>query len=230
MMSEATQVDARSAHASKSKKKNKKKKGGGTKDEANGDPAGIDERPSAQETQSQEPDVAEEVPVCSRNAVGCASAADNRKESKDHSPEPVRTHEDEAEDEEESSETNEETEDTRTTNGILKQHAAKSIPKTGLSDTQTRLETLAQERDALKAEVAELRKSLELIQGKHEDETSDLQGELEEANTGKAQAETQYNDLLGRVNAIRTQLGQRLKSYAVRTPLHMTKDTMLIFS
>jgi chromosome segregation ATPase len=83
------------------------------------------------------------------------------------------------------------------------------------ADTTDRLEALARERDALRTEVSELRKSLEAIQSKHEEEITGLQEELEESNTGKEKAETQYQELLGRVNTIRSQLGERLKSDAV---------------
>lgn len=86
--------------------------------------------------------------------------------------------------------------------------------------TDGRLEALAREREALKAEVIELRKSLESIQERHEHDITELQEQLEESQTGKEQADTQYRDLLGRVNTIRSQLGERLKSDAVST-LHM---------
>lgn len=61
-----------------------------------------------------------------------------------------------------------------------------------------------------------MRKSLESIQGKHEEEIGNLQTELEEANEGKDHFETQYKTLLGRVNTIKTSLGDRLKADAVR--------------
>lgn len=83
------------------------------------------------------------------------------------------------------------------------------------ADTSERLDALARERDALRTEVSELRKSLEAIQTKHEDEVSDLQDQLEDSNSGKVHAENQYQELLGRVNTIKSQLGERLKSYAV---------------
>ena len=67
-----------------------------------------------------------------------------------------------------------------------------------------------------------MRKSLESIQGKHEEEISNLQGELEEANDGKEHFETQYRNLLGRVNTIKSSLGDRLKADAVRITLHVS--------
>jgi peptidoglycan hydrolase CwlO-like protein len=83
------------------------------------------------------------------------------------------------------------------------------------SDASSRLDALAKERDALRQEVTELRKNLESIQGRHEEEMSGLQGELDEANEGKEHFETQYKNLLGRVNTIKTSLGDRLKADAV---------------
>jgi seryl-tRNA synthetase len=95
------------------------------------------------------------------------------------------------------------------------------------SETTARLDAIAKERDALRQEVTELRKSLESIQSKHEGQTTDgaqskheeevqaLREELEEANEGKEHFETQYNNLLGRVNTIKTSLGNRMKADAV---------------
>ncbi|KAF1990928.1 hypothetical protein K402DRAFT_459704 [Aulographum hederae CBS 113979] len=82
------------------------------------------------------------------------------------------------------------------------------------SDTDERLEALAQERNTLRDEVTELRKSLEEIQSKHEEDLSDLRQELDESQSNKVQAETQYRTLLGKVNTIKATLGERLKSDA----------------
>jgi len=83
------------------------------------------------------------------------------------------------------------------------------------SDTSARLDAIAKERDALRQEVTELRKSLEGIKEKHEAEISNLQSELDESNETKDHFETQYKNLLGRVNTIKTSLGDRLKADAV---------------
>jgi chromosome segregation ATPase len=80
------------------------------------------------------------------------------------------------------------------------------------SDAAARLDALAKERDTLRQEVTELRKSLENIQDKHEEEIGSLQEQLEEANGGKEHFETQYRNLLGRVNTIKSSLGDRLKA------------------
>lgn len=83
------------------------------------------------------------------------------------------------------------------------------------SDTSARLDAIAKERDALRQEVTELRKSLEGIKEKHEAEIGSLQSELDESNETKEHFETQYKNLLGRVNTIKTSLGDRLKADAV---------------
>lgn len=80
---------------------------------------------------------------------------------------------------------------------------------------EQKLEALARERDTLRQEVTGLRKSLEDIRGKHDQEIAELHGQVEESETGKVHAETQYRDLLGRVNGIKAQLGERLKADAV---------------
>lgn len=85
------------------------------------------------------------------------------------------------------------------------------------SDTSARLDAMAKERDDLRAEVAELRKSLESIRERHEEELNGLREEAEDAQAGKENAESQYRTLLGKVNTIRSQLGERLKADAVCT-------------
>ncbi|KAL8674246.1 MAG: hypothetical protein Q9168_001313 [Polycauliona sp. 1 TL-2023] len=80
--------------------------------------------------------------------------------------------------------------------------------------TEARLEALAIERTALKDEVTHLRESLERIQAQHEEDMTITRGELEERNGEKEHAETQYRNLLGKVNTIRSQLGERLKADA----------------
>lgn len=86
----------------------------------------------------------------------------------------------------------------------------------GVSDVEMRLEELSVERQSLQAEVKSLRESLEEIQEKHKKEIDTLRSELEDAESGKDQAETQYRNLLGKLNTIRSQLGERLKADAVR--------------
>jgi hypothetical protein len=51
-----------------------------------------------------------------------------------------------------------------------------------------------------------------------EAELQSLREELEEANEAKDHFETQYKNLLGRVNTIKTSLGDRLKADAVSSP------------
>lgn len=77
---------------------------------------------------------------------------------------------------------------------------------------------MAKERDSLRNEVAQLRRSLEDIQSKHEEETQGLEERLQESNSGKEQAEGQYRNLLGNINKIKAQLGERMKADAVGSP------------
>ena len=84
------------------------------------------------------------------------------------------------------------------------------------ADTDERLEALARERDALREEVAQVRRSLEEIQEKHEVELSSIREQLAETQGEKEQAESQYRSLLGKVNTIKFQLGERLKADAVK--------------
>lgn len=105
---------------------------------------------------------------------------------------------------------------------------------------------MGQERQALRAQVEELRRSLEEIQSKHTDEieamrtqhtaeisiaqqsrtdgesstveeelreeVTTVRAALEESESAKEQAESQYQMLLGRVNTIKASLGERLKA------------------
>ena len=79
-----------------------------------------------------------------------------------------------------------------------------------------RLEAMARERTALRDEVVQLRQSLEELQGKHEEELQSIRGQLEDSREERDNAETQYRNLLGKVNTIKSQLGERLKADAVR--------------
>lgn len=146
-----------------------------------------------------------------------------------------------------------------------KQPLDHSVPESG--DAAVRLEAMSQEREALRAEVEQLRKSLENIQeqhvkdiaaarleqgdnnssvqtqnlqaiaqikdehkgfitkleAKHTDEVAKIQAEhteelsamrteLEETESAREQAESQYQALLGRINSIKASLGERLKA------------------
>lgn len=95
-----------------------------------------------------------------------------------------------------------------------------TIQSTGSSssnfDTEARLDALAKERNTLLEEVAQLRRSLEEIQEKHKEDLTSVREQLEETQGEKAHAETQYRNLLGKVNTIKAQLGDRLKADAVR--------------
>lgn len=92
-------------------------------------------------------------------------------------------------------------------------------------DTASRFEALQTERDNLRNEVTSLRKSLESLQQSssnkdqgddrtESEELASVREELEQTQQGKEHAETQYRNLLGKVNTIRSQLGERLKQDA----------------
>ncbi|OBT53749.1 hypothetical protein VE04_05313 [Pseudogymnoascus sp. 24MN13] len=75
---------------------------------------------------------------------------------------------------------------------------------------------------ALRAEVEALRATLEDIQERHKEELSSVHSELEESEQAKEQAQSQYQNLLGRVNTIKSTLGERLA--ADRQELSEAKD------
>lgn len=87
-----------------------------------------------------------------------------------------------------------------------------SSSKISAVDAEARLDALARERSALREKVAQLRRSLEEIQEKHEEDLFSIREQLEETQGEKEHAETQYRNLLGKVNTIRSQLGDRLKA------------------
>lgn len=69
---------------------------------------------------------------------------------------------------------------------------------------------MSQEREALRAEVEQLRKQLESIQETHSQETAQLKSDLEESEAAKEQAQEQYETLLERVEKIKETVGNRL--------------------
>ncbi|KAJ5112105.1 hypothetical protein N7532_000150 [Penicillium argentinense] len=79
------------------------------------------------------------------------------------------------------------------------------------AEPKDRFDALVRDRDSLRAEVTDMRKSLEEIQLKHRAEMEALQQRLDDTETKKEQAETQFQKLMERVNAIKSQLGERLK-------------------
>ncbi|KAL4868195.1 hypothetical protein BDV12DRAFT_107143 [Aspergillus spectabilis] len=80
--------------------------------------------------------------------------------------------------------------------------------------SKDRFDALVRDRDSLRAEVTDMRKSLEEIQYKHHTDMEALQIKLEDAESKKEHAESQYRGLLERVNTIKAQLGERLKEDA----------------
>ncbi|KIW66860.1 hypothetical protein PV04_06152 [Phialophora macrospora] len=81
-------------------------------------------------------------------------------------------------------------------------------------DAAARFDALVKDRDALRQEVTQLRQSLEELQARHTSEIEAIQGELADTQAEKENAEEQYQSLLGKVNTIRSQLGERLKADA----------------
>jgi chromosome segregation ATPase len=86
---------------------------------------------------------------------------------------------------------------------------------TSPAETENKFDALMQDRDSLRVEVTELRKSLEELQHKHREEMEALQQSLTDSETKREQAETQFQKLMERVNTIKSQLGERLKEDAV---------------
>ncbi|KAF3385205.1 Guanylate kinase [Penicillium rolfsii] len=84
-------------------------------------------------------------------------------------------------------------------------------PDSDDAEPKDRFDALVRDRDSLRAEVTDMRKSLEEIQSKHRADMEALQRKLDESESKKEQAETQFQKLMERVNAIKSQLGQRLK-------------------
>ncbi|KID90607.1 golgi matrix protein [Metarhizium guizhouense ARSEF 977] len=88
---------------------------------------------------------------------------------------------------------------------------SKATDGTSDSDPTAKLEAMGKEREALRAEVEQLRKQLESIQETHQQEVSQLKTDLEESNSAKEHAEEQYQTLLDRVEKIKESLSGRLK-------------------
>jgi chromosome segregation ATPase len=90
------------------------------------------------------------------------------------------------------------------------------------ADASSRLEAMSQDREALRAEVEQLRKQLEGIQEQHSEEITTVRDELEASEKAKEKAEEQYATLVGKLNSIRSTLGERMA--ADREALAEAKD------
>jgi chromosome segregation ATPase len=84
------------------------------------------------------------------------------------------------------------------------------------SDASARFEALVKDRDALRVQVSELRKSIEELQAKHQTDVNGMREQLQETEGQKEEAVEQYQTLLGKVNTIQERLKERLKADAVR--------------
>ena len=101
------------------------------------------------------------------------------------------------------------------TNGLVAgQKQPADTPESTPAVPNVSAEALEKERDALREEVAQIRQSLADIQKKHVEELGSFEERLTAAQSEKEQAESQYRGLLGKVNTIRSQLGERLKADA----------------
>ncbi|KZF25717.1 golgi matrix protein [Xylona heveae TC161] len=207
----ATPVHNPPAPVSKNKK-NKKKKAAAAAAKANGDASKVieplGEEPETAPEKTEPPTDGAPVngsPVVSPTANGQAKEPDNEPEEQDDGEAAV---------EENADSPAEAIKDAPSTTSIPQPPLDETEESKQPSDTEERLDALVKDRDSLRAEVTELRKALEDIQGKHEQEVSTVQGQLEEAQNEKEHAESQYRNLLGKVNTIRSQLGERLKADA----------------
>lgn len=101
------------------------------------------------------------------------------------------------------------------TTGELANGASSTSTSTDTEDPTARFDAMVRDRDALREEVSRLRQSIEELQAKHTTEIEEVQGQLQETQNEKENAEENYQNLLGKVNTIRSQLGERLKADAV---------------
>lgn len=103
-----------------------------------------------------------------------------------------------------------------TTKNDTQQQAKSDVEPPALNaQSKDRFDALVRDRDSLRAEVTDMRKSLEEIQYRHREDMEALQQRIDDAESKKGLAETQYQKLLERVNTIKAQLGERLKEDAV---------------
>jgi len=94
------------------------------------------------------------------------------------------------------------------------------------AETKAQLVAVTREKDDLSAQLTTLRQSLEGNGQQQEEALAEVRAQLQESQTAREHAESQYKTLLGKVNTIRSQLGERLKADAVseraREPLGLT--------
>ncbi|KAF2399101.1 hypothetical protein EJ06DRAFT_531413 [Trichodelitschia bisporula] len=79
------------------------------------------------------------------------------------------------------------------------------------ADPSTRLDALTRQRASLRAEVAQLRATLEANLTKHAEEIAALKQEVEAERAEKEAINGKYDELVERVGVIRASLGERLK-------------------
>ena len=103
--------------------------------------------------------------------------------------------------------------ETRSLHLFLKDDSLRS--EISSENSEVNLSALVKEREELREEVAQVRKAIHELRKRHDAEIKTMREQLKDISDEKEQAETQYRNLLGKVNTIRSQLGDRLKADAV---------------
>lgn len=98
---------------------------------------------------------------------------------------------------------------------VVEDKPANDSSTTSLPESNVDYRALTEERDALREEIAQVRRTLIATQKEHEQEVDSMREQLAASRSEKEQAEAQYRGLLGKVSTIRSQLGERLKADAV---------------
>ena len=88
------------------------------------------------------------------------------------------------------------------------------------ADASARFEALVRDRDTLRAEVTELRKSLEDLQAKHQTESKSIQEQLEESQAETSDWQSKFTTLQDNVNTLKSQVRERFKANAVSLSHH----------
>ncbi|KAL9108812.1 MAG: hypothetical protein Q9227_006469 [Pyrenula ochraceoflavens] len=89
-----------------------------------------------------------------------------------------------------------------------------SLSISNTADASQRFEALVRDRDTLRAEVTELRKSLEELQAKHESDAKSIKEQLEESQAETSDWQSKYTTLQDNVNTLKAQVRDRFKANA----------------
>ncbi|KAM0689675.1 hypothetical protein Q7P36_010546 [Cladosporium allicinum] len=211
-MSAVNASDSTSKSAAKKKKKNNKKKANGKATDA-GESNGVKDQPVAgEEDEDDDDDEGPETAAVVRGLEHLKTEDTlHMPSSPPEAPSPV---EDAQEQPAQNGAQRSQDDRPSTSNNSTRNEMELAGNATNNSDATTRLDAMQQERDNLRAEVTRLRETLEQLQASHTHEVSGVREELEKSQEEKEEAETQYRNLLSKVNTIRSQLGERLKADA----------------